>query len=260
MLRREFSVFSIFVVILAFFYCTNEAKAQKVITDSLVSFWTFDNSDIKGDTVKDVWGKNDGTIVGKAKIVPGKIEEGMEFDGANSYIDCGNDNSLDLTKAVTIEVWIKPNLAGEGGNNAGPLCKAESGVDPWNWQLRYNAPGGNFMGFQFNAGGSNWISVQEKLAPGKWYHITGTYDGKEAKCFLNGVEKEKKSMANISSGKGKFFIGQDGWMNVFNGVVDEVRIYSRALSFDEIQHNYKSTSQLAVEKIGKMASTWGELK
>lgn len=255
----------IFLVLLVLgifsFCCIDKPEAQIVVTDGLVSFWTFDNSDVKGDVVKDVWGKNDGTIIGDAKIVEGKIEEGMEFDGASSFVDCGNDKSLDLTSALTIEVWMNPNKAGEGGINAGPLCKAESGVDPWNWQLRYNAPG-TFMGFQFNAapGGSTWISVQETLKAGQWHHIAGTFDGKEIKCYLNGVEKEKKAMSGIASGNGKFFIGQDGWVNVFDGVVDEVRVYDRALSPDEVKHNYGALSQLAVGSVNKISVTWGKLK
>lgn len=259
MFKKIFAVLFILGVVVFSFSYIGESKAQIVVTDGLVSYWTLDNSDIKGDVVKDVWGKNDGTIIGKAKIVPGKIKEGIELDGASSYVDCGNDASLDLTDALTIEVWMLTNVVGEGGPNAGPLCKAESGVDPWNWQLRFNSPA-SFMGFQFNAGGSIWISVGEKLTPDKWYHITGTFDGKEMICYLNGMEKEKKAMPNISSGNGKFFIGQDGWMNVLDGIVDEVRVYDRALSADEVKHNYGALSQLSVSLVNKMPVAWGQMK
>jgi hypothetical protein len=77
---------------------------------------------------------------------------------------------------------------------------------------------------------------------------------------LNGVEKQKGKIAAISSGNGRFFIGQDGWVNVFNGIIDEVRIYNRALNKDEIQQNYKSTSQLSVEQADKLAVTWCKIK
>lgn len=253
-------IFALSIIATSVWYM-NAAEAGMVVTDGLVSFWTFDKSDIEGKTVKDVFGSNDGNIVGNPKKVEGKIEEALEFNGSSDFIDCGNDESLNITDAITIEVWIKPKSAGEGGPNAGPVCKAESGVDPWSWQLRYNAPG-SFMGFQFNAnpGGSTWISVQEKLSPGNWHHIAGTFDGKEIICYLNGVEKQKGKIAAISGGNGRFFIGQDGWVNVFNGVIDEVRIYNRALNENEIQQNYKSTSQLAVEQADKLAVTWCKIK
>jgi hypothetical protein len=253
---------SIFTLILfSFLVYAGSLQAQKIVTDGLVSFWTFDSADIEGDTAKDVWGGNHGEIIGKAKIVEGKVEEALEFDGGTSFVDCGNDESLNLTDAITIEVWINPNSAGEGGPNAGPLCKADAAINPWSWQLRYNAPGA-FMGFQFNAnpGGSTWISVKENLSPGDWYHIVGTFDGSDIICYLNGEEKEKASIAAITGGAGTFFIGQDGWVNVFDGVIDEVRIYDRALNQVEILQNYGATSQLALEPVGKLAVAWGKIR
>lgn len=257
MSNRIFSVILTIAVIAISVWYTDVAEAQ-VVTDGLVSYWTLDEANIDGDTVEDVWGENDGTISGNPKIVEGKINEALEFDGATAFVDCGRDDSLNLPEALTIELWMKPNSAGEGGPNAGPICKAIAGGS-WNWQLRYNAPGG-FMGFQFNAGGSKWISVQQKLEPGEWYHITGTYDGSDAVCYLNGVETERMSMPAINSSNDPLLIGQDGWVNVFDGVVDEARIYNRSLSEDEIQTNFKSTSQLALEPTDKLAVTWSEVK
>jgi len=256
MFNRIFTV--VFVAVTVAICCIQPSKAQ-VITDGLVSYWTLDAADIEGDTVKDVWGANHGVMEGKVKVVEGKINQGLEFDGSTSFVDCGGDESLDLTDAVTIEIWMNPNTVGEGGPNAGPVCKADAAVSPWNWQLRYNSPGG-FMGFQFNAGGSKWISVQQKLEPEQWYHITGTYDGVDAICYLDTVETERISMPPIASGAGNFYIGQDGWVNVFDGVVDEVRIYNRALSESEIQNNYTTTSQLAVEPANGLAIAWGRIK
>ncbi|MCG8622435.1 MAG: hypothetical protein MJE68_10630, partial [Proteobacteria bacterium] len=54
---------------------------QPIVTDGLVSYWTFDEKDIAGFTAKDVWGENDGRIVGDPKIVDGQVGEALEFDG-----------------------------------------------------------------------------------------------------------------------------------------------------------------------------------
>ena len=248
----------VLVVIVASAWCINAAEAQKAVIDGLVSFWTLDKADIDGDTVKDIVGINDGTMQGDVKIVPGKINDALEFDGVGAFVDCGGDESLNLTDALTIELWMKPNSAGEGGPNAGPVCKAIAAGN-WNWQLRYNAPG-SFMGFQFNAGGSKWISVQQNLEPEEWHHITGTYDGSDAVCYLNGDETDRLSIPAITSSNDPLLIGQDGWINVFDGIVDEVRIYSRALSENEVKQNYRSRSQLAVEPAGKLAITWGDIR
>lgn len=256
MSNKIFATLFAIAVIVAFVWHTNVVEAQ-IVTDGLVSYWTLDEADIDGDTVMDIWGENDGAISDNPQIVEGKINEGLEFDGAG-FVNCGTDESLDLPEALTIELWMKPTTAGEGGPNAGPLCKAIAGGS-WNWQLRYNAPGG-FMGFQFNAGGSKWMSVQQELEPEEWYHITGTYDGSDAVCYLSGVETERMSMPAINSSPDPLLIAQDGWVNVFVGVVDEVRIYDRGLSENEVQHNFSSTSQLAVEPANKLATTWGEIR
>ncbi len=258
MIKRIFLLGFMVALIITLALLSKNASAQRVVVDGLVSYWTLDKDTVSGNQVKDIIGNNHGKINGNPKIVAGKVKEGMEFDGVDDFLDCGTDDSLNLTKAITIETWAMPKEAGEGGKNAGPVCKAQTGA--WGWQLRYNSPDNNFMGFQFNAGGSKWLSVGQKLTPGEWYHIVGTYDGSEAKCYLNGVEKNKMNMSNINSTPDPFFIGQDGWINVFNGVVDEVRIYNRALSKDEVIQNYNAKSQLSVESKGKIAIKWGEVK
>jgi len=235
-------------------------EAQKAVTNGLVSYWTLDKDTISGKVIKDIVGNNHGKISGSPKTVAGKVREALEFNGVDDFIDCGTDDSLNLTDALTIETWINPKEAGEGGaKNAGPVCKAQAN---WGWQLRYNAPVGSFMGFQFNAvpGGSTWITVEQKLNPGEWYHIIGTFDGKEIKCYLNGVEKSSGKISSIMSSPDPFFIGQDGWVNVFNGVIDEVRMYNRALSSDEVVQNYNAKSQLSVESENKITVAWGRIK
>ena len=251
--------FVVILVIIATFCFAGLVEAQ-FVTDGLVSYWPLDSSNVSGGTVRDIIGDNNGTISGDPQIVAGKIGEAMEFDGDGDFVNCGADASLNLTDAITIELWMNSAVAGEGGPNVGPACKAQSGVDPWSWQLRYNAPGG-FMGFQFNAdpGGSTWISVQENLSPGQWYHIAGTLDGSDIVCYLNGAETERAAMTAISGGDSAFFIAQDGWDNAFNGIVDEVRIYDRALSSAEVQQNYDA-ELAAVLPMSKLSTTWGNIK
>jgi hypothetical protein len=225
MCRKLIYLFT-FVLVLA---VVNDASAD------LVGYWKFDEG--SGDIAVDLSGYgNDGTING-ATWTTGKFGPALNFDGVDDDVDCGNDESLNITGEITIALWMKPSVAGEGGSNVGPVCKAEAGVDPWSWQLRYNAPGGgNYMGFQFNGDpeGSTWISVQQNLLPGEWYHIAGIFDGANMICYLNGVETERNTISGIRGGSGRFFIGQDGWDNIFNGVVDELRIYNHALSAVEL--------------------------
>ena len=68
---------------------TNPAESQ-VVRDRLVSYWTFDTADVKGNTVKDVIGGNDGTIIGVPKQVAGKFGQAFKFSGNPDAIDVGS--------------------------------------------------------------------------------------------------------------------------------------------------------------------------
>ena len=63
------------------------AAVASVVTDGLVSYWTFDKGYVVNKTLKDVWGDNDGKIVGNPKIVPGRVGEALEFDGSGDFVN-----------------------------------------------------------------------------------------------------------------------------------------------------------------------------
>ena len=62
-------------------FCCTIAQAQ-IVTDGLVGYWTFDEADIKGEEVRDVWGNNHGKTVGAPKSVEGKVGEALQFNGS----------------------------------------------------------------------------------------------------------------------------------------------------------------------------------
>ena len=82
--------------------------AKDIVTDGLVSYWTFDRDDIIGNTVKDVWGENNATIVGTPAIVNGHLKDALKFDGIKDYVNLTTlgdfGAKLDFS---TVEVWIK---------------------------------------------------------------------------------------------------------------------------------------------------------
>ena len=93
------------VVIVGFCGITD---AENIVTDGLVSYWTFDREDIIGNTVKDVWGENNAIIVGTPTIVNGHLKEALKFDGIKDYVNLTTlgdfGAKLDFS---TVEVWIK---------------------------------------------------------------------------------------------------------------------------------------------------------
>ena len=82
--------------------------AENIVTDGLVSYWTFDREDITDNTVKDVWGENNATIVGTPTIVNGHLKDALKFDGIKDYVNLTTlgdfGAKLDFS---TVEMWIK---------------------------------------------------------------------------------------------------------------------------------------------------------
>ena len=235
--------------------------AQTVVTDGLISFWTFDGSDVEGQTVKDIFGGNDGTIEGAPQMVAGKIGEAIEFSQDTDYIDCGNDPSLDVVDAITIEAWIEPNsLMQTGGTNRNYVV-------------------GKASAFGLGVGGNNGVdneihfvlpglwdafSTASDIQAGVWTHVAVTYDKVDVKFYKNGVLSS--SVAHIDPIPISDQILTLGHILQWDpapirGSIDEVRIYSRALSENEVAQNFRSTSQLAVLELeDKLAITWGSIK
>jgi hypothetical protein len=69
---------------------------------------------------------------------------------------------------------------------------------------------------------------------GEWYHIAASHDGATVKCYLDGVETDSAPMPSIIGGPSSLLIGSDGWRDDWIGAIDEVAIYNRGLSDEEV--------------------------
>ena len=101
----------------------------------------------------------------------------------------------------------------------------------------------------------------EELEKNTWYHVVGSWDGKEAHLYVDGRLRGSVEVPGLLASTVNLYIGQrpqDGGKNFFNGIIDEVRIYDHPLSIAEIQQNMKVG--LAVDPAEKLASTWGNTK
>ena len=216
---------------------------------SLAGWWRFNNESGEKISFFRDWSKSKNNAVCSGENCPsetsGKFGNALGFDGVNDYVDAGNRKILNIKRAITIEAWINPEVAQEkcdGGGNHGVMSKAGGPVNSanWSWQLRYGAPGGCYLGFNFNGDpeGSRWVTVKQNLTPGQWYHIAGTFDGTGIYSYLNGDLMETNKISAIKGYRNRLIIGNDGWGNSFNGKIDEVRIHRRALSPEEIKASY----------------------
>ncbi len=182
--------------------------------------------------------KNDGTIYG-AKWVQGKFGKVLSFDGADDYVDCGNNESLDITNAITIEARIKPEKVSE----ARIVRKSPASSSTKSYMLLLDSVNRLwFFIYDNTATGYHEVKSTTALEIGRWYHIVGTFDGRYMKVYVNGVLEKTidiGEIATIESNTDPVTIG--GTYRKFNGLIDEVRIYNRALSGKEIKQNMYSS-------------------
>jgi len=235
---------------------------ESASSNGLVGYWKFDES--SGTSASDSGGNgNTGTLKNGTTTcyggdcpnwINGKYDKAIKFDGVNDYVDCGNDSSLIISDYITIEAWIKPQpnqeycWDGKKGNyGVAASVNNYTGSTIWSWQLRYGAPTTCYLGFQFNGNpeGAKWVTVGQNLTAGEWYHVVGTFNGTHIKSYLNGTLIETDQISAISTNpNNKILIGNEGWANYFNGTIDEVKIYNRVLTADEIRTEYESKFKL----------------
>ncbi|MHC4487954.1 MAG: LamG-like jellyroll fold domain-containing protein [Planctomycetota bacterium] len=210
-------------------------RAQ-VVEEGLVSYWTFDRDDIEGNTVKDLRGNNDGTMSGNPIIVQGKIGDALEFDG-DDHVDCGRDNSLLLGDTdLSFGLWVKfTNLAGNNylvGN--------------------YSAQNGKYYHIWEQDGRLIWSIDDDvtksqiefpNIVAGEWYHAFGVrVKGIETRLYVNGVlgVSGPDQTGDITSDAPMYFGDRFAGERDFEGIIDEVALYNRALSDDEVFQNFEA--------------------
>ena len=103
------------------------------------------------------------------------------------------------------------------------------------------------------------------LKKDNWYHVVGTFDGKELRVYVDGkLEGQKAVPANgpvmIWNDNNIEFGGRGTGVNAYKGLLDELIVYDRALTEEEVVEVMTSKDIFAVDAAGKLATTWGDLK
>jgi hypothetical protein len=243
---------------------TSVATAQ-LVTDGLVAYWSLDGETVAGETVSDVWGDNDGMIAGDPEIVAGHIGDAMAFDGDDS-VDIPGADALNFSgqAAMTVGAWVN---AGSDDPVVGVVAGCCGSIvaqrDANAWALRYDGRnGGQEMEFIVQPGwtGDSGFGAP-RFAPGEWHYLTGVVDGAQLHLYADGALVQSMDFAGPMASDGpETEIGHasDGG---FVGLIDEVTIYNRALSADEVTQNFEATtSPTAVDAKAKLATLWGAIK
>ena len=163
----------------------------------------------------------------------------LKFNGTSDYVNCGSDASLDLT-ALTVACWMKADTA-PGVNY--PFW-VERGAFENGWGLLKIAGSWPNPGLRWYDGASVRDVTASGISEGTWYHVAATHDGTTARIYVNAVEKDSLVAAfNPATGKQLRIGGHPSAPTSYpyHGLLDDVRIYNRALSVAEIERLYDKT-------------------
>lgn len=216
------------------------------LLSGLVGYWKMDETSwngTAGEVVDSSGNNNNGAAMGLATTATGRFGNAGSFNGSGTFLDMGNSSSLQLVgPSFTLSAWIKPNV-----NNVwqGVINKGIAGND-------------SMINFEMNSGGkvglffySDDCAGTTTLTTGTWYLMVATYDASSKKqtVYLGNGSTVSSECSRTLTGTlnsvidtKNVWIGKDYNNAVFNGLIDDVRVYNRVLSSSEISSLYNSGS------------------
>jgi hypothetical protein len=179
---------------------------------------------------------NNGVITNATWTNQGRLTNALQFDGTSSWVTVPDSSSLDLTNGLTIEGWVNASSIGNWQTLAvkeqsNDLCYGLFNVNLW--------PAANlFVGSEQISYGSQQISLLN------WNHLALTYDGTSQNLYVNGAPVGSYPLSGpIATSSQPLRIGGNSvWGQYFGGVIEEVRIYNRALAASEILNDMRAMS------------------
>jgi len=188
----------------------------------------------EGEILEDITGNgHEGTIEGAAWTTRGKYGGALEFNGGNDCVSIPNTEGLQLSEEFTLEAWVRPS----GQDKFTPIFfKEREGF--YSYSLFLGAfESGHLEGFVANESpGWSEVTSGEALPAKAWSHIAFTDDGAHLRLYVNGELLDTSSAREVEESEGPLYLGC--WPSEgehFDGRIDEVRVYDRALGQHEIE-------------------------
>jgi len=230
-------------------------EQSQAVEEGLVGYWKLDENG--GIEVADSSGmSNNGVIIGNVEWVEGMFGSALLFSESQSCVRVEHSESIDLSEEITIALWAMPGA--DQPASAKFLCKQKSGEYPY--ALQYNDSHSGIFGTINTTGRFDTAPHLEAFT--EWAHLAYTYNGEVGILYKDGVEVARKAASgelqhnelSLTIGS-RFESGQS-----YKGVIDDVRLYNRALTPDEISIVMQGPADIAVNLSSKLAVTWGEMK
>jgi len=207
-------------------------------TGEMVGWWKFDR--IEGRIAADSSGNGlDGKLVGDAHIISDFIRGNvLSLDGDGDYVNYGNNPAFDITNSITITAWIKVDTFDKSWQ-----AVVTKGDTAWRLQRERETDALHFACTGIDVPGDAYGSVRGKrnVNNGKWHYIAGVYDGTKTYQYVDGeLDVSASATGSIDTNGWEVLIGENAEQTgrEWNGLMDDVRIYSYALSEDEIKALY----------------------
>jgi hypothetical protein len=207
----------------------------------MVSWWPLDEA--VGTTAHDIMGPNPGSWVGGPTVVGGQVAQALLFNSQGTYVAVNNNASLNFgTGPFSIDAWIFLN-----GTAAGPRVIVDKRTQPGPVPIGYSFLVASMkLGLQIGDGTTvNNLTTTATMTPGAWHHVAATIDrsSNSATLYIDGTPQTfATTVAGSVSNGAQLWIGQRqlGAQQPFEGIIDEVEIFSRAITGTEVASLYNA--------------------
>ncbi len=204
---------------------------NSMLEEGRIAYWQFNEN--SGTTAYDSEGNSGGFISG-AEWVPGINQSALDFNGTDGNVEVPINDLLNIIgDKLSLSVWFKKSSEDDDGTFV--FCRVK-------YILRID----NHGKITFAVYNPGWHSVtipwSKRIVNTDWHHLVATYDGQTIKIYVDAVLLvSKNTSGNLKSSTSPVYIGSENPINYFDGSVDEVAVYSKALSQDEISLLYANT-------------------
>ena len=231
--------------------------ADVTYEDSLVAYWDFDEG---SDTVAgDATGVNNGTLVNGSVWTTGPYGGALSFDGVDDCVRVtdSDDLSFNIVRSYAVSAWVYKTNTGYG-------TVIDKGVNTPYREYRIGISD-TFLAILTGKYTGDWGNVWYpalSVPLNTWAHITVTWDGNLVNLYYNGLFNQSTTyIGTPKNGNADLYIGSrsDGSANFFNGLIDDVAIWNRALDVDEIASIYDVGVQGFEGILNGITTTFGDL-
>lgn len=255
-MAHRFTIFRIVLVFATIFIFIRTSDAANV-----VAIWLMDEGN--GKEIKDSSGnKHTGEFFGNPEWTNGKIGKGIRFHGAPDHIEVPDPDHKLTPKHITMVAWV----------NLDNVTGTHSILEQYDWAGNLGAHCWRTVDtavFWAPIWGVDSIIAQGgTLKAGQWMHVAATYDGQDAKAWINGevavtaTDAQKRDLAPSNKTLSIGVRGDTKDIHWMQGILDEIAMFDEVLKDTEIKNIMTKGLSLymAVSPEGKLATTWSRIK